>query len=117
MKITLSTFDWVVFPALVVLAWAIGASRVDPLLLPSPLASMQALVDLARDGILWHELVVSLRRVFLGVILGVLIGAPFGFVVAPLTSVRTMVRRSHPRHFRDVLGHLGRARREYCGSG
>jgi len=66
------------FPALLLLAWALGAHFSDPLLVPSPAATWGALVDLAMSGDLWNELGISIQRVLIGVVLGALTGIPFG---------------------------------------
>jgi NitT/TauT family transport system permease protein len=76
------SWSWVAFPLLVIVVWEIGARHFDPLLVPSPAASAQALMELARDGALWRELAISLRRVVVGVLIGAGCGIPFGILVA-----------------------------------
>ncbi len=89
-------WSWIVFPAIVLVAWQIGAARVDALVMPSPAATLDALAQLARDGDLWRELAVSLRRVGLGVLIGLSIGLPFGVLLGSSRAVELMFGASLP---------------------
>ena len=80
-------WSWLVFPAIVLGAWQIGATRVDALLMPSPAATLDALMQLARAGDLWRELAVSLRRVCIGALIGLFIGLPFGVLLGSSRAV------------------------------
>ncbi|WP_151445785.1 ABC transporter permease [Lacisediminimonas profundi] len=76
-----------VFPALLLAAWSLGASLTDPLLVPSPVATWQSLAALASAGDLWIELAISIRRVLSGVLIGALVGVPFGVALGAFRGV------------------------------
>jgi NitT/TauT family transport system permease protein len=61
--------------------WEIAARTSDPLLVPSPMDTANSILDLARSGELWQELAVSLRRVAIGVVFGMVGGVPFGILL------------------------------------
>lgn len=62
-----------------VLVWAICAALVDrELILPSPAAAAQALLELARTGAFWRSLAASLARVGCGFLLGCALGMALG---------------------------------------
>jgi NitT/TauT family transport system permease protein len=66
---------------LLIVCWEIAARTSDPLLVPSPKDTADSILELARSGELWSELVVSLRRVAIGVLFGMLGGVPFGIIL------------------------------------
>ncbi len=66
---------------LIVLLWEIVARVSDPLLVPTPLDTLGSLLDLVRSGELWIELVISLRRVAIGVLFGAVSGIAFGAIL------------------------------------
>lgn len=85
-----------VFPVLLLLAWTVGAKLTDPLLLPSPVATCQALIELARSGELWQELAISIQRVLSGVAIGALVGIPFGLTLGTSASLNRYLSAALP---------------------
>jgi sulfonate transport system permease protein len=69
-------------PALLVIAWQVSASAglLSSRILPSPLASFQALVELARTGELWKHLGASALRAASGFCVGGAIGLALGML-------------------------------------
>jgi taurine transport system permease protein len=70
--------------AVLVVAWAMvaGAGLVPALFLPPPADVARAAWELARDGSLWINIVASLGRVLLGVVVSVPLGVALGVLVA-----------------------------------
>jgi NitT/TauT family transport system permease protein len=66
---------------LIALLWEMAARVSDPLLVPSPMDTLRAILGLARSGELWTELAISLRRVAIGVFFGSAIGITFGAIL------------------------------------
>jgi NitT/TauT family transport system permease protein len=80
---------------LLILALALGLWQaaadlgyVSPLLLPSPLETARYLAGAAADGILFGALLVTLRRLVIGFIMGLIGGVILGFLIhaSPLAS-------------------------------
>jgi sulfonate transport system permease protein len=82
---------------LVVLWWAVTeAGLFSPVQLPSPASVVQAGVQLAVDGPLWHHIAISVQRVLIGFaiggVLGLLVGSVLGLsrwadaLLSPLTG-------------------------------
>lgn len=63
---------------LLVGAWAVLAAREHELVLPSPAETWRALIDLAGDGTLGHELATTIGRAVTGVAIAVLVGLVWG---------------------------------------
>jgi NitT/TauT family transport system permease protein len=58
-----------------------SAALVNPLFLPTPLAILRAIYELARSGALWHHLSWSILRIGTGWILGTVAGVITGFAI------------------------------------
>lgn len=77
---------WLLLPAApfaaVLMAWSIywWIARPSAMTLPSVAAVVQAVVDLARSGLLWENLLASLWRLFLGATFGIVTGIVAGFI-------------------------------------
>lgn len=67
----------------VLIIWQLlsGTGFVNPLFLPTPIATWNALLKMSEEGILWNDAFHSLVRVFKGVGISILIGVPAGFVL------------------------------------
>jgi NitT/TauT family transport system permease protein len=74
-------WGWLFFPLLLFCVWQVGAWRADPLLLPSPVSTLHALLELTASGELWRELSQTLYRVAVGVLIGGVVGIPFGLAI------------------------------------
>ena len=77
---TSRTAGWIAL-ALVLALWQLigGLGLVNPLFLPTPLAILRAIANLAASGALWHHLAVSVMRIGLGWIIGTSAGVAVGF--------------------------------------
>jgi ABC-type nitrate/sulfonate/bicarbonate transport system permease component len=82
---------WLAF-ALAIALWQLGSARgwIDQLILPSPLAIVGALADLAASGDLWRHLGASLFRLSLGWLLGTLAGLAFGLLIGLFSLARSV---------------------------
>ncbi|MFA5193126.1 MAG: ABC transporter permease [Verrucomicrobiia bacterium] len=67
-----------------VVAWEalVRAGIWSPVMVPSPLSVVEYIVGAVRDGTLWHAMLVTLRRLVAGYLLGVVIGVPLGLLTA-----------------------------------
>lgn len=70
--------------------WQVGADQgwVDRQFFPAPTDIWSAGIDLARDGTLWSDLVVTMRRVVLGFALGSGAGVAVGVVLGTVPRIR-----------------------------
>lgn len=76
-----------------VLLWQLAAMAVDiPLLLPSPLAVLQRLWQLCREGEFWYTVLTSLCRILLGFAAGVTAGVLLAAAAWRWQFVQAMVR-------------------------
>jgi len=82
---------WAFF-ALALLGWQLGSSYgwIDQLILPSPLAVVEALWRLAESGDLWRHLSASLFRLALGWLLGTAAALAFGFAIGLFALARSV---------------------------
>jgi NitT/TauT family transport system permease protein len=72
-----------VFVALISLwQWLVVAGVWPRMLVPSPEDVLRYLYGAARDGTLWHAALVTLRRLGVGYLLGVVFGLPLGLLTA-----------------------------------
>ncbi|MBQ1123805.1 MULTISPECIES: ABC transporter permease [Streptomyces] len=74
-----------------VLGWAVVAALELVENLPTPLAVAQQAGDMVADGTLMTDTLASLRRVFLGYALGVVVAVPVGFLMGWYPTVRAVV--------------------------
>jgi NitT/TauT family transport system permease protein len=74
-----------------VLAWAVVAALGLVENLPTPLAVARKAGDMIADGTLTTDTLTSLRRVFLGYALGVVVAVPVGFLMGWYPTVRAVV--------------------------
>jgi NitT/TauT family transport system permease protein len=63
----------------------------NPILLPEPLAVGKALLELGGDGILWTDIIASLRRVLMGFLSAAVIAVPLALLLAYFTTARRIV--------------------------
>ncbi|WP_326686370.1 MULTISPECIES: ABC transporter permease [unclassified Streptomyces] len=74
-----------------VVVWAVVAALGLVENLPTPLAVAQKAGDMVADGTLTTDTLASLRRVFLGYALGVVVAVPVGFLMGWYSTVRALV--------------------------
>ena len=74
------------FFVLLILAWEAVARTgwYSPLLLPSPVQVGEYLWQSAKDGTLWTATIVTMRRLLIGYLIGLLFGVPLGLLTARL---------------------------------
>jgi NitT/TauT family transport system permease protein len=54
----------------------------SPVLLPAPEQVLEYLKNAAQDGTLWHATVITMRRLLIGYVIGIIGGFPLGFLTA-----------------------------------
>lgn len=84
MRVTLSVAGFALFIA----GWQIAALMSHPLLVPSPVLTLQTAIDLLEDGILLHSMAVSFGRIIAGWLLGAVIGIPLGLLMGFTPAIR-----------------------------
>jgi NitT/TauT family transport system permease protein len=78
--------------ALAIALWQLAGSLalVNSIFLPTPLAIMRALVQLALSGVLWQHLAYSIMRIGTGWLLGTVAGIAVGFSIGLSTLARAV---------------------------
>lgn len=78
---------WVLLLAI----WEIASRFNSPDFLPSPWKTLQGLEEIVKKGVLWEDIVISMRRVAIGWIRGLIIAIPIGLLVGRFKAVRWLV--------------------------
>ncbi len=86
-RVILASFS--VFVGLLI--WQFASTQISPFFLPSPLATLEAAIELAADGTLFASAVASLKRIGLGWGLGVIVGVPVGILMGYFRFVRQLL--------------------------
>jgi len=74
------------------LVWHVAAVYVvQSVLFPPPLEVFQRAIELIEQGELFSNIAVSLRRIFLGFLLGAAVGVPLGLGIASFATVRAII--------------------------
>ena len=82
---------WIAMAIILALWQLLGSlSLVNPIFLPSPLAILRAIYQLALSGALWHHLSASLMRIGTGWMLGTLAGIAVGFAIGLFGHARSV---------------------------
>ena len=68
--------------------WWAASLFTHPLLLPSPLATLQTAIDLSESGVLWTSIAISMLRIFTGWLGGAIVGIPLGLMMGRIALVR-----------------------------
>jgi taurine transport system permease protein len=92
-----SGLAWFVLPFLVLLAiWymAVEVTDVPERVFPQVTSVWGAFVALLADGTLWEHVSASLRRVFVGALIGIVTAVPFGLAMGVNRYVSTFFTRS-----------------------
>lgn len=76
---------------LFVVVWQLAANSADPTLLPSPVDTWRAFVELMGNGTLVSAIGISLYRVLLGWILGSLVAVPLGILAGTSRIARAVI--------------------------
>jgi NitT/TauT family transport system permease protein len=71
-------------------AWALASLALDSPLFPSPAAIVDAIAGMVRNGELATDMVVSLRRIAIGFVLGCAVGIPLGLAMGLFPLVRAL---------------------------
>jgi NitT/TauT family transport system permease protein len=69
-------------------AWALASRVYHSPLFPSPVQTVEALLEMARNGTLLDDVGISLRRIAIGFALGCLVGIPLGLAMGLFRIVR-----------------------------
>jgi NitT/TauT family transport system permease protein len=77
-------FFAIAFFAILMGLWelAFRAKIWSPVLLPAPEQVVEYLKNAAEDGTLWHATVITMRRLLIGYVIGIIGGFPLGFLTA-----------------------------------
>jgi ABC-type nitrate/sulfonate/bicarbonate transport system permease component len=75
--------------AMVIAIWEAGA-RLNPEVIPTPLDSLQALVELADEG-LFTSVLATIRRILVGFLIGALVAVPLGVAMGMWFPVRHLM--------------------------
>lgn len=65
----------------VLILWGLLSTKYHPLLLPSPLETLKALINMSRTGVLWVNILITLRRTVYGYGLALLVGGSLALVL------------------------------------
>jgi NitT/TauT family transport system permease protein len=80
------------FGVLIVIWWTVwAAGLVNPGLLPSPKQVLDQFVQMMTEKQLWYDVLLSSRRVLIGVVCGLLLAIPVGFLLGWYKAVRGFV--------------------------
>lgn len=71
--------------------WELGAMQYDEYFLPSPVETLESLLELIRTGTLWEDIRASLARSVRGWGLGILTAVPLGLLIGHFKPVRWLV--------------------------
>jgi NitT/TauT family transport system permease protein len=77
--------------AVLVAIWWVAVVASESVIFPTPLAVVQGLADMARDGTLWRHIGSSLLRVGSGFALAVAVGVPLGLLMGWIPSAYATV--------------------------
>jgi ABC-type nitrate/sulfonate/bicarbonate transport system permease component len=69
-------------------AWWVASLFTYPLLLPSPLATLETAIDLSNSGVLWTSIAISMLRILAGWLSGAIVGIPLGLLMGRIALVR-----------------------------
>lgn len=71
------------FVALIAIWEALVRAEIwSPVLVPSPVSVVEYLFNAVKDGTLWHATLVTMRRLLIGYVIGLVLGLPFGLLTA-----------------------------------
>lgn len=68
--------------------WQLASEFNSPDFLPSPLKTWDGLVEIASQGVLWEDIAISMKRVAIGWLRGILLAIPLGLVVGRFQIVK-----------------------------
>lgn len=68
--------------------WAVASSASDSPLFPSPVHILEAVIEMVRNGTLIGDIVISLKRIAIGFLLGCVVGIPLGLAMGLFKVVR-----------------------------
>lgn len=71
--------------------WGLISQNMNPLFLPSPLATWRSLGELLDDGTLWQAIFFSSQRILAGWVLGLVVGIPLGLLMGASRLVRILL--------------------------
>lgn len=79
--------SWII----VFVIWGLAALQYETVFLPSPKETLDAIIVLIQDGVLWIDIIASVKRVVLGWILAILFAVPLGLIIGHFKIARWIV--------------------------
>lgn len=76
---------------LLIIVWQVASIFNNPDFLPGPARTWEGLVEILKKGTLWEDIAISMRRVAIGWIRGLLIGIPTGLLIGRFQTFRWVV--------------------------
>lgn len=71
--------------------WQLASLYNSPDFLPSPYTTLKGFLEIARKGVLWDDIVISIQRVAIGWVRGLIIAIPLGLLIGRFNVVRWLV--------------------------
>jgi NitT/TauT family transport system permease protein len=72
--------------------WQLGATIYSPIIIPSPIETLQTLINLINSGKLWQHASETIYRGMVGFLISVLIGTPLGLVMGLNNMTRQLIQ-------------------------
>ncbi len=79
--------SWIIILAI----WGLGSLDYDEYFLPSPLETLNSLIQLIQNGTLWTDIAASFGRVIKGWLLAIVFAVPLGLLIGNFRPVRWLV--------------------------
>lgn len=79
--------SWII----ILVVWYLGALQYDEYFLPSPLETLQSLIQLIKSGVLFEDIIASISRSAKGWLLGIITAVPLGLLIGHFKPVRWLV--------------------------
>lgn len=79
--------SWIIILAI----WGLGSLGYDEYFLPSPLETLNSLIQLIQNGTLWADIAASFGRVIKGWLLAIVFAVPLGLLIGNFRPVRWLV--------------------------
>lgn len=82
---------WAISITVGLLLWWAASAILGPYIMPSPLATVQGMIELAERGTLFASIGASMTRILSGWTIGLLVGAPIGILMGRIPLVRNFL--------------------------
>lgn len=71
--------------------WQLAANYNDPDFLPGPLKTLEGLKEIIKSGVLWEDVKISMQRVAVGWLRGLVIAIPAGLLIGRFQLVKSLI--------------------------